>query len=185
MNQIFWICTTFFDISPNLRTWSKKEYVKLRNERARIYEFIGSAYQIEHVDKVIKKSTSDDAYIFEFPTSFFYFYSQRKNPSKWDYFYPGLISDKQSEIISDLERTKPKLAIIYDNPDAYLFSYSKEEIRDNYKEIIAYIEARYRKDHEMGYFTIMERSCRPGEVPNAGDCIGDGIDKIRIPAEDA
>jgi hypothetical protein len=168
-NQSLLICSYFYNIPPDPRSWSKKEFIKLRNERARIYEFVDSACLIEHVDKVIKKSTDENAYIFEFPTAFFYFYSQRKNPSKWDYFYPGLISDKQSEIISDLEKTKPKLAIIYDNPDAYLFSYSKDEIRNSYGELIAYIEAHYKKDHAVGYFTILERICQPDGAPIAGD----------------
>lgn len=157
LNQTFWILICFYDISPDLRNWSKREYVKLENERAGIYEFLGSAYQIEFVDRVIQASTDENEYIFEFPTAFFYFYSQRKNPSRWNYFYPGLFSDKQLEIISDLERTKPRFAIIYDNPDAFLFSYSKDEINDNFKELIAYINAHYRKYHGTGYFTILER----------------------------
>ena len=76
LNQCLWILMYFYDVSPDLRHWSRREYVRLESERADIYEFVGSAYQITYIDRFIQSSTQKGEYIFEFPTTFFYFYSQ-------------------------------------------------------------------------------------------------------------
>ncbi len=157
--KAFWLFQSFYYLSPKDHKWMKKSYLYLSNPRADIYEFTPSAYQIETVNRFIQTHTEEGEYIFEFPTTFFYFYSQRPNPSRWDYFYPGLFSDKQGEIIEDLERTKPKYAIIYDGSekDMLMFTYSSPKMRNSYRELINYIKRTYKTEKEIGYFKIMKR----------------------------
>jgi hypothetical protein len=157
LSKIFWLVGPFISVSPDLRKWSKKDFVMLNNERAGIYEAISSAVQIESVDRFIRTHTEEGEYVFEFPTTFFYYYSRRKNPSKWDYFYPGLYSDKQGEIISDLERAKPRFAVIFDNPEGWLFTYANSEIQEEFGELIAYIHMHYDMERQIGHFRILER----------------------------
>ncbi|GAB4333586.1 MAG: hypothetical protein Kow0099_05430 [Candidatus Abyssubacteria bacterium] len=197
VNHFFHLSNCYYELSPDLSRWTKRVSLKLDNERAGIYEFVCSAYQIESVDRFIQAWTDKDEYIFEFPTAFFYFYSQRKNPSKVDYFYPGLYSDRQGEVISALEKTRPRFAIIYDRPESYIFAYSNEEIRSSYQDLIDYLEAHYRKVLAVGSFTILEKMQQSSEykatdgegkfrleelqsVPVYGDWNGDGVDEIGV-----
>jgi hypothetical protein len=156
IGEIVALIQPFFRFSPDLLKWSRKEYVLLDNERADIYEFVESAYQIESIDRFIQANTEEGDHIFEFPTTFFYYYSRRKNPSRWDYFYPGLYSGRQGEIIADIEKTKPAFVILYDNPHGWMFTYSN--IKDTYAELAEYIEKHYEIERRLGYFRIMKRN---------------------------
>lgn len=153
--KLFPLFAAFYRVSPDLTHWVPKEYVKLEGERGGVYEFVESAEQIEAVDRFIQANTSEGDYLFEFPTTFFYYYSQRKNPSKWDYFYPGLNSDKQGEIIRELEEKEPRFAIMYDNPYGWMFTYSK--ITKSYPKLGHYISRNYDTAQQIGYFKIMRR----------------------------
>ncbi|MBI4832118.1 MAG: hypothetical protein HY801_11340, partial [Candidatus Lindowbacteria bacterium] len=143
--------------SPNPMRWSKRGFMMLGSERAGIYEPVASANQIEFVDEFIQTHTEKGEHIFEFPTTFFYFYSQRRNPSRCEYFYPGFYSDRQTEIIEAVEKAKPRFAITYDSPYAYVFSYSSPDIQRSFKQLIAYIESNYAQEGKFGYFTILRR----------------------------
>lgn len=155
VGMLFSVFRAFYLFSPDMLKWKRKQYVKLNNERADIYEYVNSAYQIEAVNRFIQANTKEGDYIFEFPTTFFYFYSQRQHPTRWLYFYPGIYSGKQDEILEDLETVKPKLAVVYDNPFCYIFNYSK--IKKSYPKLVEYIERNYKTQKRVGYFVIMNR----------------------------
>jgi hypothetical protein len=155
--KIFWLLGPFVSVSPDLREWTRKSFVKLNNERAGIYEATASAIQIEAVDRFVQTNTEKGDFLFEFPTTFFYYYSQRTNPSKWDYFYPGLYSSRQDEIIDDLEKARPTFALVFDNPRGWLFSYSNPEMQEAYGRLIRYLDTHYEADRRIGNFRILKR----------------------------
>jgi hypothetical protein len=178
LNHALWILGYFYEMTPDSNRWPKREYALLENERAGVYEMVGSAFQIKCLDDFIQKWTREDDYIFEFPTTFFYFYAQRRNPTNCDYFYPGLFSGRQEEFIRDMERTQPRFAIIYDNPEAYIFSYSHSEIAEKFSGLINYIDTHYMKIFQIGHFKMLERVSMPGDVAVVGDWNNDGADTI-------
>ncbi|RJP16101.1 MAG: hypothetical protein C4520_18980 [Candidatus Abyssobacteria bacterium SURF_5] len=155
--KAFWLFQSYCELSLTSRQWVKRSFIYLASERADVYEYTPSAYQIETVNRFLQTYTSKNEYVFEFPTTFFYYYSQRTNPSSIDYFYPGLFSDKQDEVIRDLEQKKPRYAIIFDDPKGYLFTFSDPDIQITFKEIIGYLEKYYRVEKQIGYFTILKR----------------------------
>ena len=135
----------------------RNNHVYVNLDRARIYAHPIEALWIEDVVSYIKQSTSEDEYIFALPLNpIWYFFSDRKNPTSYDWILPQTTKmlDEEQRIVDQLKNNVPKLIIYAD-----IAIDGKEERRlSNYApKVFEFVLNNYELKKIVGPFQILKK----------------------------
>lgn len=136
----------------------RKSHIYIDSSRAGIYTDPLEAMWVSDIVSFIKKTTKKDEPIFALPLNpIWYFLSERKNPTSYDWILPQTIKilGAEQKIIDQLYKNIPKLVIYSD-----IAIDGKEERRlSNYApKVFQFIKNNYKLAKIIGPFQILIRS---------------------------
>lgn len=104
------------------------------------------AKKITDLVRLIRKTVPPDRSILCLPYQpMFYFLCERRNPTRWNYIWPGdQTAAEHEQLIEQAERDPPALVLLVD--EASMESYAPK--------ILAYVQGHYRKVMEAGGLSI-------------------------------
>ncbi|HJN02455.1 MAG: glycosyltransferase family 39 protein [Nitrospinota bacterium] len=134
----------------------RNNHIYINLNRARIFAHPMEAIWIEDIVSYIKQTTTEDEPIFALPLNpIWYFLSERKNPTAYDWVLPQTIKvlDKEQNIVDQLKNNIPKLIIYAD-----IAIDGKEERRlSNYApKVFEFILKNYKLEKIVGPFQILK-----------------------------
>jgi hypothetical protein len=132
----------------------KQETALLDMPRARVYTNPAEAKWIEEVvDRIEIYSEVGDPILALPLNPIFYFLTERKNPTKYDWILPGMLNEKkEKKVIEQLQASPPKVIVFVDIPID-----GKEDRRlANYAPLIySYLAKNYILKEMIGMFQIL------------------------------
>ena len=134
----------------------RNNHIYINLNRARIFAHPLEAIWIEDIVSYIKQTTKEDEPIFALPLNpIWYFLSERKNPTAYDWVLPQTIKvlDEEQKIVDQLKKNIPKLIIYAD-----IAIDGKEERRlSNYApKVFEFILKNYKLEKIAGPFQILK-----------------------------
>ena len=134
----------------------RNNHVHINLNRADIFAQPFEAIWVEEIVSFIKRTTTEDEPIFALPLNpIWYFLSERKNPTAYDWILPQTIKilDEEQKIVNQLKRNIPKLIIYAD-----IAIDGKEERRlSNYApKVFEFILENYTLEKKVGPFQILK-----------------------------
>ena len=106
----------------------------------------GIAKKIEMVTSEIQKYSRPGDSILCLPYQpIFYFLSQRHNPTRWNYIWPGdQTAEDYEQMIKQADKSQPAVVMLY----------RKDEINKYAPEIIEYVNKKYKVAEEFDFISI-------------------------------
>ena len=134
----------------------RNNHIYINLNRARIFAHPLEAIWVEDIVSYIKRTTTKDEPIFALPLNpIWYFISERKNPTSYDWVLPQTIKilDEEQKIVDQLKNNIPKLIIYAD-----IAIDDKEERRlSNYApKVFEFILKNYTLEKIAGPFQILK-----------------------------
>jgi hypothetical protein len=112
------------------------------------------ATNLEQLTRAIQSRTAPNEPFWVFPNeALLYFLADRPQPTHFPLVIFAITREQREELIADLERTKPRWAIVYRdavNDDGIPSDVSRPEI-------VAYLRLNYEFDSDIGAFSLMRR----------------------------
>lgn len=149
--QILFICLGFYSaFFLNYYRWNPPLKVQDRmvgNSRMGILVDSSYASYIPAIDRYIRNNVNKNGYVFIYRFSpSFYFLSERKNPTKFIFLPPQILSNKdQAEIIKNL--TDRKVSIILTDTN----------IREDKSILSEFVKGKYSLDKEIGNYQFWKK----------------------------
>jgi len=112
------------------------------------------AHDLEQLVRAIESRTAPDEPIWIFPNeALLYFLADRPQPTHFPLAIFAITRDQREELIGDLERTRPRWAVVY--RDAARLDRVPYFVA--LPEVIAYLDANYEFERNIGAFILMRR----------------------------
>lgn len=147
--QLYALVGHFYAVDGGL---SRVPYLLLDGERADVYVREDAARELRAVRTAIQARTEANDTIFDTSGSFFYFYTDRRNPTRHDFLWPGFLTAEEIEqLIRDLESRRPAL-IIGRETDEHVSGYSS--FAETFPTVAAFIESHYQREVTLGSYVL-------------------------------
>jgi hypothetical protein len=112
------------------------------------------ARDLAELIRQIQSRTSPNETIWVFPNeALIYFLADRPQPTRFPLAVFAVTRAQRQQLIADLERTRPRLAIVY--RDAPLHDRIPHETA--LPEVVEYLTTNYELDHDIGTFALLRR----------------------------
>ena len=110
------------------------------------------ANELEQLTRAIQSRTAPNEPFWVFPNeALLYFLADRPQPTHFPLTIFAVTREQRDELIADLERTRPRWAIVYrDAVDSDGIPYSVA-----LPEVVAYLNANYELESDIGAFALM------------------------------
>jgi hypothetical protein len=112
------------------------------------------AHDLEELTRAIQSRTAPNEPFWVFPNeALLYFLADRPQPTHFPLAIFAVTRKQREQLIADLERTRPRWAIIYlDAPTSDGIPYNVA-----LPEVVAYLNANYEIESDIGAFVLMRR----------------------------
>ena len=112
------------------------------------------ARDLSELIREIQSRTAPNEPIWVFPNeALIYFLADRPQPTRFPLAAFAVTRAQRQQLIADLERTRPRLAIVY--RDAPLHDRIPHEVA--LPEVVEYLTSNYELDHDVGKFALLRR----------------------------
>ena len=113
------------------------------------------ARDLDELIQAIQSRTAPDEPIWVFPNeAMLYFLADRPQPTHFPDALFAVTRAQREQLVADLERARPRWAIVYrDAPEVDNIPYAVA-----LPEVVAYLNANYEAESEIGYFILMRRT---------------------------
>ena len=112
------------------------------------------ARDLTELIREIQSRTAPNEPIWVFPNeALIYFLADRPQPTRFPLAVFAVTRAQRQQLIADLERTRPRLAIVY--RDAPLHDRIPHEVA--LPEVVEYLANNYELDHDVGSFALLRR----------------------------
>jgi hypothetical protein len=126
----------------------------LEPPRADVYVNVETAATLRAVAAEIRQRTGEHDRLFDTNGAFLYFLSARDNATPCDFLWPGFLGKYELErLIADLDQRRPAL-IVRNLKDEQQRRLGYGSLRDNYPSLFEYIERNYRREVEIGAYSL-------------------------------